>query len=209
MGKHRRVSKKFARFATFVSTAGTVAALPLMASTSASAASVETWDKVAECESGGDWSINTGNGYYGGLQFAQSSWEAAGGLEYAERADLATKDQQIAVAENLLAVQGPSAWACASAGDLTSDGPAPDINPSSTVGASEAPSSDTTDSADSHAPGDPGEESVPSSANPRPHTKARGEIRHGSAGWHRLSGADRPTVRDTEPINSGQRLRHG
>jgi Transglycosylase-like domain len=59
------------------------------------------WDAIAECESGGNWHINTGNGYYGGLQFAQATWEGAGGLLYADRADLATREQQIAVASRL------------------------------------------------------------------------------------------------------------
>jgi len=68
------------------------------------------WDGVAECESGGNWSINTGNGYYGGLQFSQSTWEAYGGLAYAARADLASKEAQIAVAERTLAGQGIGAW---------------------------------------------------------------------------------------------------
>ena len=62
------------------------------------------------CESSGNWSINTGNGYYGGLQFSPSTWAAFGGLAYAPRADLATESQQIAVAEKVLAVQGPGAW---------------------------------------------------------------------------------------------------
>jgi hypothetical protein len=68
------------------------------------------WDAVARCESGGNWSINTGNGYYGGLQFSQSTWLAYGGGGYAGRADLATKSQQIAVAELVLAGQGAGAW---------------------------------------------------------------------------------------------------
>lgn len=59
------------------------------------------WDSIAACESGGNWSINTGNGYYGGLQFSQPTWEGAGGLAYAPRADLATREQQIAVASGL------------------------------------------------------------------------------------------------------------
>jgi len=59
------------------------------------------WDAIAECESGGNWHINTGNGYYGGLQFAQSTWEGAGGLLYAARADLASREQQIDVASRL------------------------------------------------------------------------------------------------------------
>ncbi|MER7485906.1 transglycosylase family protein [Streptomyces sp. NPDC126497] len=71
------------------------------------------WDAIAACESGGDWQANTGNGHYGGLQFAQSSWVAAGGLEYAPRADLATREEQIIVAERLARLQGMSAWSCA------------------------------------------------------------------------------------------------
>src|SRR3712207_4775611 len=62
----------------------------------ASAAAPNNWDAVAQCESSGNWVINTGNGYYGGLQFSQSTWAAYGGTEYAPRADLATKAQQIA-----------------------------------------------------------------------------------------------------------------
>ena len=76
----------------------------------ASAAAPNDWDAVAQCESSGNWAINTGNGYYGGLQFSQSTWAAFGGTEYAPRADLATKAQQIAVAERTLDVQGPGAW---------------------------------------------------------------------------------------------------
>jgi hypothetical protein len=70
----------------------------------------QDWDAVARCESGGNWSINTGNGFYGGLQFTPSTWLAFGGAAYAPRADLATRAQQIAVAEKVLAVQGPGAW---------------------------------------------------------------------------------------------------
>lgn len=126
-GKHRRPSKA-ARIATLAGVTGAAVAVPLMGATNASAASVETWDAVAQCESGGNWSINTGNGYYGGLQFSQSSWAAAGGTQYAARADLASKDQQIATAEKLLDLQGPGAWACAGAGGLTNDGVDPGVN---------------------------------------------------------------------------------
>ncbi|MFJ2025310.1 transglycosylase family protein [Streptomyces sp. NPDC087897] len=126
-GKHRRPSKAV-RIATLAGVTGAAVAVPLMGATTASAASVETWDAVAQCESGGNWSINTGNGYYGGLQFSQSSWAAAGGTQYAARADLASKDQQIATAEKLLDMQGPGAWACAGAGGLTDDGVDPGVN---------------------------------------------------------------------------------
>ena len=75
---------------------------------SAQASSV--WDSVAACESGGNWAINTGNGFYGGLQFSQSTWVAYGGARYASRADLAGRAEQIAVAQRVLAAQGPGAW---------------------------------------------------------------------------------------------------
>jgi len=73
-------------------------------------AATHDWSGVAQCESGGNWHINTGNGYYGGLQFSQSTWAAYGGLSYAPRADLATPAQQIAVAEKVLVGQGIGAW---------------------------------------------------------------------------------------------------
>ncbi|MFD4774070.1 transglycosylase family protein [Streptomyces sp. NPDC058427] len=125
--KHRRPSKAV-RIATLAGVTGAAIAVPLMGATGASAASVSTWDAVAQCESGGNWSINTGNGYYGGLQFSQSSWAAAGGTQYAARADLATKSQQIAVAEKLLDMQGPGAWSCAGAGNLSNDGVDPGVD---------------------------------------------------------------------------------
>ncbi|MEV6672931.1 transglycosylase family protein [Streptomyces sp. NPDC051162] len=128
-GKHRRPSKAV-RIVTLAGVTGAAVAAPLMIATSANAASVSTWDKVAQCESGGNWSINTGNGYYGGLQFSQSSWNAAGGQSYADRADHASKSQQIAVAEKLLAMQGPGAWGCAGAGNLSSGGAKADVDTS-------------------------------------------------------------------------------
>lgn len=76
----------------------------------ASRASGMDWDAVAACESGGDWHINTGNGFAGGLQFTQETWEGVGGLAYAPRADLASREQQIAAAERLMQVQGRGAW---------------------------------------------------------------------------------------------------
>lgn len=75
------------------------------------------WDAVAQCESGGNWSINTGNGYYGGLQFSQSTWNGYGGQEFAPSAHQATREQQIAVAERVRAGQGMGAWpTCGSRG---------------------------------------------------------------------------------------------
>ncbi|MBD0688463.1 hypothetical protein BG452_01395 [Streptomyces sp. CBMA123] len=103
-----------------------VAALPvagLVTATSASAAPVSTWDSVAQCESGGNWAISTGNGFYGGLQFTSSTWAAYGGTAYAAQANQATKAQQIAVAEKVLASQGPGAWpVCSVKAGLTKGG---------------------------------------------------------------------------------------
>ncbi len=69
-----------------------------------------TWNALAQCEAGGNWAINTGNGYFGGVQFEQGTWERNGGLRYAARADLATKEEQIAIAEVTRARQGWGAW---------------------------------------------------------------------------------------------------
>ncbi|MFF7637448.1 transglycosylase family protein [Kitasatospora sp. NPDC008050] len=105
---------------------GAVAVLPvagLVTATTASAASTSTWDAVAQCESTGNWSINSGNGFYGGLQFTSSTWAAYGGTQYAGQANLATKAQQIAVAEKVLASQGPGAWpVCSVKAGLTAGG---------------------------------------------------------------------------------------
>jgi hypothetical protein len=68
------------------------------------------WDAIAQCESGGNWHINTGNGYSGGLQFSSATWLSNGGGEFAPAAHLATREQQITVAERVLATQGPGAW---------------------------------------------------------------------------------------------------
>ncbi|WP_445527236.1 transglycosylase family protein [Streptomyces cyslabdanicus] len=108
-GKHRHTSRA-TRVIVLAGVAGAAVAAPLMAVGEASAATASEWDAVAQCESGGNWSINTGNGFYGGLQFTNSTWAAYGGSAYASRADLASKSQQIAVAEKVLAGQGKGAW---------------------------------------------------------------------------------------------------
>ena len=108
-GKHRRPSKA-TRAAALAGVTGVAIAAPLMAAGNASAATASEWDTVAQCESGGNWSINTGNGYYGGLQFSASTWAAYGGTAYASTADQASKSEQIAVAEKVLASQGKGAW---------------------------------------------------------------------------------------------------
>ncbi|SKY48526.1 resuscitation-promoting factor RpfB [Mycobacteroides abscessus subsp. abscessus] len=73
------------------------------------------WDRLAQCESTGNWAINNGNGFFGGIQFDQNTWDRWGGQEYAPRADLATREEQIAVASKTQAAQGWGAWpACSS-----------------------------------------------------------------------------------------------
>ena len=113
-GKHGRPRAAKAtpwgrRAATAAAVAGAVSLVPLLGAGPASADSVD-WDVVAQCESGGNWNTNTGNGFYGGLQFTEGTWAGYGGTQYAARADLASRSQQIAVAERVLAGQGPSAW---------------------------------------------------------------------------------------------------
>ena len=112
MGRHSAKNRMAAKF-----TAGTVAfgaAAAIMAPT-ASAAPDSDWDRLAQCEAGGNWHINTGNGFYGGLQFNPQTWQANGGGEFAATADQASREQQIVVAERVLASQGWGAWPACSA----------------------------------------------------------------------------------------------
>lgn len=86
--------------------------IPLVSATSAQAGPLrqDPWDLVAQCESGGNWNTNTGNGYYGGLQFSLETWNSYGGGTYATTANRATRSQQIAIAEKVLRAQGWNAW---------------------------------------------------------------------------------------------------
>jgi cell wall-associated NlpC family hydrolase len=138
MGLHRRTKQHKAVAA--VGTVGFAGTLALSAASPGNAASVSTWDKVAACESSGNWHINTGNGYYGGLQFTTGTWSAYGGKVYASRADLATKNQQITIAEKVLAGQGPGAWpVCSVRAGLTKSGPTPQLRVESAPKATPAP----------------------------------------------------------------------
>ncbi len=111
-GRHRTPSTPthHRRTAAALGTAGVVIAAPLAVGAPAEAASGRTWDRLAQCESGGNWSINTGNGYYGGLQFSGGTWRAYGGGAYASSAHRATRSEQITVAERVLDAQGWGAW---------------------------------------------------------------------------------------------------
>ncbi|WP_051819249.1 transglycosylase family protein [Streptomyces sp. NRRL S-920] len=127
--KHRKI-KGGAQTQRALATTGITAlvgtGMAMTGAGTADAAPVGVWDKVAACESGNRWNINTGNGYYGGLQFSASTWRGYGGAKYASRADLATKAQQIQIAEKVLKGQGPGAWpVCGKRAGLTRGGPAP------------------------------------------------------------------------------------
>ncbi|MER7898184.1 transglycosylase family protein [Streptomyces sp. NPDC096046] len=108
-GRHRRPRQAPALLVA-AGVTGSAIAIPLLGASGASAADGTTWDRIADCETGGAWSQNSGNGYYGGLQLSQEDWENHGGLEYAASADLASRSQQISVAERILADQGVGAW---------------------------------------------------------------------------------------------------
>ncbi|WP_443042648.1 transglycosylase family protein [Streptomyces sp. NBC_00344] len=216
--KHRRPSKAV-RIATLAGVTGAAVAVPLLGATSASAASVSTWDAVAQCESGGNWSINTGNGYYGGLQFSNSSWAAAGGTQYASRADLATKDQQIAVAEKLLEMQGPGAWSCAGAGGLTNDGVDPGVNPSGSTAEKAAPKQETHSDQQTASRGE-ARKAAPKHAAPEKIRKGDGEYKvkagdtlstiakshHLSGGWKKVYDLNKDVVKHADLIYPGQQL---
>ncbi|MFD4478566.1 transglycosylase family protein [Streptomyces sp. NPDC058471] len=132
-GRHRRPRQAPALIVA-AGVAGSAIAIPLLGATSASAADTVTWDKLAQCESGGSWSADEGNGYYGGLQFSQELWEEYGGLDFAPSADQASRSQQISVAEKVLDDQGTKAWpSCAPIAGLTQDGAAADVDPGAPI----------------------------------------------------------------------------
>jgi hypothetical protein len=111
-GRHRKPTSSVSakQVAKIAFTGAVLGGSGMALAAQAGAATDGEWDQVARCESGGNWAINTGNGYQGGLQFSQSTWSAHGGGQYAPAANMASKDQQIAVAERVLASQGRGAW---------------------------------------------------------------------------------------------------
>src|SRR5262245_29400983 len=113
-GRHRKpntsTSTSTATVAKIAITGTVLGSSGLVLTSQASAATDSEWDRVARCESSGNWAINSGNGYHGGLQFTPATWSAYGGGAYASEAQLATKEQQIAVAERVLTQQGRGAW---------------------------------------------------------------------------------------------------
>ncbi|MFD7620156.1 transglycosylase family protein [Streptomyces sp. NPDC059802] len=157
-GRHRR-PRQAPAIVVAAGVTGSAIAIPLLGASGAHAADATTWDRVAECESGGAWSADFRNGYYGGLQFSPETWKAYGGEAYAERADLASRAQQIEVAEKVLDGRGPQAWpSCAVISGLAVDGALPGVDPGS------VPADDPTGSAKpaDDASADPSDDATPS-----------------------------------------------
>ncbi|AEM87812.1 transglycosylase family protein [Streptomyces violaceusniger] len=132
-GRHRR-PRQAPAIIVAAGVTGASIALPLFGASGAQAAQTATWDQVAECESGGMWSADEGNGFYGGLQLTLDMWKDYGGTEYAPRPDLASRSQQISVAQSILGDRGPDAWpSCALGAGLTDGSGAPDVDPGGTA----------------------------------------------------------------------------
>jgi hypothetical protein len=141
-GRHRKPTTSNVGVAKLAFTGAVLGGGGIALAGHAAAAPDSEWDRVASCESGGNWAINTGNGYHGGLQFSQGTWAAHGGGEYATSANQATRDQQIAIAERVLASQGRGAWPVCGRGlsgatprNVVADAPAPEAPPVEVVDA--------------------------------------------------------------------------
>lgn len=106
-GRHRAPARHLQHAVTATAGLGVTAGMVIASVNTAYADSAINWDAIAQCESGGNWAINTGNGYYGGLQFALSTWRANGGTGMPQNT---SRDTQIAVAQRILATQGIGAW---------------------------------------------------------------------------------------------------
>lgn len=178
-GRHRR-PRQAPAIVVAAGVTGSAIAIPLLGAAGAHAAEASTWDRVAECESGGMWSADLGNGSYGGLQFSPELWKAYGGESYAERADLASRSQQIAVAEKVLAAKGPQAWpSCAVISGLTKDSGPADVDPGATPSGSPSRSADA--GLDAGLGTDPADDAS-SGASRTPSASAPGDATGGATG---------------------------
>ncbi|MET8856382.1 transglycosylase family protein [Streptomyces sp. NPDC004579] len=221
-GKHRRPNKA-TRVATLAGVTGVAIAAPLMAAGNASAATGSEWDAVAQCESGGNWSINTGNGYYGGLQFSSSTWAAYGGTAYASTADQASKSQQIAIGEKVLAAQGKGAWPTCGTGLSSTPyggGSAPAAPSSSSASQQSAPATRTTEQPASRSAERPAAQKTVTTPTGKKVKKGDGEYKvvkgdtlssiaekkHVKGGWQKLFKLNKDIVADADVIYPGQQL---
>ncbi|MER5543830.1 transglycosylase family protein [Streptomyces sp. NPDC002589] len=223
----RPVGARKGRTTAALAGAALLAPLGLLAATgNAAAADNGVWDRIAQCESGGNWHINTGNGYYGGLQFSAGTWRAYGGTAYASTADQASRSAQIAVAARVQQAQGWGAWPVCSA-QAGASGAAPVADHSGSSGTTASTGGETTKSAPTKsaptksAPSD----SAPAKAPDRPATHSgRGDARGGDytvregdtlsaiaarhgISWQRIYAANKKVIGDDPNlILPGQRL---
>ncbi|GAA3885551.1 resuscitation-promoting factor protein RpfA [Streptomyces lacrimifluminis] len=229
-GKHRRPSKA-TRVVAIAGVTGAAVAAPLLAAGSASAATSAEWDTVAQCESGGNWSINTGNGYYGGLQFSASTWAGYGGSAYASTADQASKSQQIAIAEKVLAGQGKGAWPVCGVGlssasydggssDNSSSGSSSSGNSSSSSGSGESSTRSSDNQQASRSQERPAAKKTVTTPTGKKVEKGDGEYKvvkgdslsaiaeaHDvKGGWEKLFQLNKDIVDDADVIYPGQQL---
>jgi len=201
-GRHKKPSKtsRKARVVAGSAMASALAIAPVALTSTPANAAGSVWDRVAQCESGGNWSINTGNGYYGGLQFSHSTWRAYGGGAYANNANGASKAEQITIARKTLKSQGPNAWpVCGRKAGLTraNGGAATGTTPSNDKS---KPKSKTTPKP---APGD----------GKLDYTVIRGDTlakiawkKHVPGGWQKVWAMNKSRVHNPNRIYVGQRL---
>jgi hypothetical protein len=213
-GRHRRPRQAPALLVA-AGVTGSAIAIPLLGASGASAADGNTWDQVAKCETDGSWSANNGDGYYGGLKLSQENWEKYGGLDYATSPDLASRNQQIAVAEKVLDDQGVGVWGtCGLLNGLSQDSASDDVDtgvgsgtPSASEESDSSESSDSSTSSGLSNSSGSSDSSTESSADPTPSPSASTEADDSAKSDNSDPGAENSQPSDsspTAPANSGE-----
>jgi resuscitation-promoting factor RpfA len=208
MPKHALPSKSFTRRAVAsAAIAGAAIAVPVMMAGSASADSVN-WTAIANCESSGNWADNTGNGFYGGLQFTESTWLAYGGGSYAQYPYDASESDQIAVAENVLAGQGIGAWpVCgANADSGTSYSGTNTDGSSSDSGTTSSSSNDSSSSSSSSSDNSSDTSSTPASTSSDDSSSTSSSSSSASGSYTVQSGDTLSTIAAKEGVSDWQTL---
>ena len=180
----------------------------------AEAATTTVWDRVAKCESGGNWKINTGNGYYGGVQFAASTWKAYGGRTYADQAHQATKAEQIAIARRVLAGQGAGAWpTCGRRAGLTKSNGKADRSATPTTNPGASKTTKVSDSKKKIAKKAAPKKYSASAGSKTIHVKRGDTLRkiakryHVKGGWKALWKLNKKTIKNPNLIYIGQTIK--
>ncbi|SNR29525.1 transglycosylase family protein [Blastococcus mobilis] len=193
MSKHPSMTRALSRSLRGGAVALGAAAIGIGVLAAPASAAEYDWTAVATCESSGKWNINTGNGYYGGLQFSSPTWLGHGGGQFAPRADLATPAQQIAVAERVLRTQGVGAWPTCGKHLRPGTTPAAAGSPAAPAAPRPAPAV---------APSTSGGYTVKAGDTLAKIARAQGV----DGGWRELWAANRETVRNPNVIRVGQKL---